>query len=104
MTEAIRKGWSLAKGSAGFNVAGEVWGAHVNGVALFAYQDRGPPRPFWLCVVTGHLTAGASTLDSAMVRGESLAMQYGTSGADRTIGRKEFQKIMTDPARLFTES
>src|ERR1051326_7239511 len=72
----LRKGWSEAAGSCGFNVNGPVYGAYVNGVALFVWQQIGRAS----CVVTGHLSHTRTKLEGAMVTGEALAMQYGRQG------------------------
>lgn len=95
-------GWAVAKGSAGYNVRGPVYGRYVNGVALFAFLASWSKEEHWSCVVTGHLTAGGDTLEQACRAGEAYARKNGVSGADRRLTKKQFQARMDDPRFLPT--
>jgi hypothetical protein len=89
--------WGKARGSAGYNVEGPVYGNYVNGVALFCFQHA---PDWWICVVCGHLSTGGETRELACLRGELYARENGQRDADRHISRKQFDAIMVNPEIL----
>lgn len=92
--------WKLAAGSCGFNVGTrKVYGAYVNGVALFSWVDT-TLSEFFFCSVTGHLTTGGYTREAAQSLGERYARENGREEADRVLSRAQFEKTMNDPTRL----
>lgn len=97
--------WVLAKGSCGLNVAGDVFGAYVNGIALFSFKWKSKSKskstkPFYSCVVTGHMTCGGGTLEEAQAKGLARALDAPGSEADQKMSRKEFNALIANNTRL----
>lgn len=96
----MREGWQLARGSCGFNVEPPVYGAYVNGNALFVFKTH---LPDWYCgVVCGHMSTGGETLDKAMARAEEWSNKLGIEGSDHRVSKKQFAAILADPTCLYT--
>lgn len=96
--------WREAAGSCGLNLGErQVDAAYVNGVALFAFESNfsNSSTPFFSCVVTGHMSCGASTLDEAKAKGVVMAMEMGAAGADRRMSRAQFETLVATPERLY---
>lgn len=88
--------WKQAKGKCGYAVDGPVFGAYVNGVALFAFKhDLGTTDPDWhTCVVCGQLSTGGPNLLAAQLSGAFYALKYGRVEADRIVTLEKFDDIM----------
>lgn len=87
------QGWTLAAGSAGYNVgAAPVYGRYAHGRALYVFKSL--MGDCWCGVITGsHSTTGA-TLQEACDR--ALAAAARSPGRNRI---KTFEARMADPAR-----
>ena len=82
--------WQKANTRCTFNVDGPVYVAHVNGVALFVWQVS---EDWWNCAVTGQLTTGGRTRESAQISGEQHARNLGTKDADKRLSKAELAAI-----------
>ena len=90
--------WSLASGDCGYRGVNNVYGAYVNGVALFAFQrDSGSATPFYSCVVTGALSCGGATLEEVQAKGVAYARDVSKNDLDRRLSKKQFDEIMRTP-------
>lgn len=94
--------WTKAAGGCGLNLRGEVFAAYVAGVALFAFESAHsrPGAEHFSCIVVGHMTCGADTLEAVQAEGVSRALQAHPADADRKLTRAEFEACVADEYRL----
>ena len=89
---AAPKGWTLAAGSAGFNVGdAPVYARYAHGRALYAFQNGA----YWVGVITGSHSTSGDTLQEACDR--ALADAAAEPGRAK---RLDYDKRVADPTRL----
>lgn len=90
---AAPEGWTLAAGSAGFNVGDTtVYGRYAHGRALYAFRNR---NGWFTGVVSGLLSTGGDTMGAAC----DSALEWARREPGR-CKRSEFDRRMADPTRL----
>lgn len=90
--------WKLAHGSCGFNVGdAQVYGAYVNGVALFSWTIG----KVHVCVVTGQMTCSGTTIDEARNAGVEQAIKLGVLDADQRLSKKQFEDRLASRVKFY---
>lgn len=94
--------WKKAAGGCGLNLKQDVYAAYVSGVALFAFESAHsqPGAEHFSCIVVGHMTCGAYSLEEVQAEGMARAKQVNPADADRKLTHAEFDALVADEQRL----
>lgn len=94
--------WAKAQGSCGFHVGkNTIEVAHVNGIALFAFENRLSTKqsPLFTCVITGHDSYHGTSMDEVKATAERIALRNVGQG-NQVVSAKRLKEFVADKVRF----